>query len=584
MILTIHDSKDTTMETYKSKILQLFHGFDKEKLSKAGEKVTQIFSWIQDKAVFFYTILILCVLPLYTRQGYFALTLAKFQFMEYATLLFGGIFLVCNLTCKVINRKKIFFAKWNAVDCLALLFLLAGGISVRFSEYGMDAFTGECGRRNGLLIYLIYALAIFLIVENGKLYRWSLYAMEFAAIFICGIGILNHFGADPLHFFWDLVEEQQTYFSSTIGHIDVFGVYAGMMFAYAATGFLLAKKRQEKTLHIITSVVAMCAVLTNSADGAFLGVIVFFLFGWILIQNVRMFLEYNGLLVAFFAMSLMMRVLQKQIGEAKPVDGISQIMLEGKIAGIGLAVTLGAALLVVLGAILYGMGTRQRQSPKREDRKQKRTQLKRVLRIGKRILEVLLVLVLLLIAMMFVVVNSNKGAIQASSLLEKLHITREWGNYRGYIWLKTVDYYNGLPLFQKLFGTGPDTTYQIYQQICTESFLTDYGSYFDNAHNEYLQLLLTHGIIGLGAYVGWIFLSIRECMQKGKENAKFTAIAFAIFAYMAMALVGIQMITCMGIVVVLLGFGRCESTLETGGSNSWQIRLEKKRKKSRITS
>ena len=112
----------------------------------------------------------------------------------------------------------------------------------------------------------------------------------------------------------------------------------------------------------------------------------------------------------------------------------------------------------------------------------------------------------------------------------------------------------------------------------------DLEYYFDNAHNEYLQLLLTHGIIGLGAYVGWIFLSIRKCMQKGKEDAEFTAIAFAIFAYMTMALVGIQMITCMGIVVVLLGFGRCESTLETGGSNSWQIRLAKKRKKSRITS
>lgn len=553
------------METYKSKILQLFHRFDKEKLSKAGKKVTQIFSWIQDKAVFFYTILILCVLPLYTKQGYFALTLAKFQFMEYATLLFGGIFLVCNLTCNVINRKKIFWAKWNYMDCLALLFLLAGGISVQFSEYGVEAFTGECGRRNGLLIYLIYALATILIVENGKLYRWSLYAMEFAAIFICGIGILNHFGADPLHFFWDLVEEQQTYFSSTIGHIDVFGVYAGMMFAFAATGFLLAKKWQEKTLYIITSVVAMCAVLTNSADGAFLGVIVFFLFGWILIQNVRMFLEYDGLLIAFFVMSLIMQVLQKRIGGAKPVDGISKIMLDGKTAGIGLTVTLGAAFLVVFG-------------------KQKRAKLKRVLRIGKRILEVLLALALLLIVMMFVVVNSNKGAVHTSSLLEKLRITREWGNYRGYIWLKTVDYYNGLPLFQKLFGTGPDTTYQIYQQICTESFLTDYGSYFDNAHNEYLQLLLTHGIIGLGAYVGWIFLSIIKCMQKGKEDAKFTAIAFAILAYMAMALVGIQMITCMGIVVVLLGFGRCESTLETGGSNLWQIRLAKKRKKSRITS
>lgn len=569
------------METYKNKILQIIQKFDQEKRREAAKKTAQIFSWVQDKVVFVYVILILCGLPFYTKQGYFALTLAKFRFMEYVTIIFGGIFLVCNVISNLINRKKIFFSKWHYGDCLALLFLLAGGISVQFSEYRMQAFTGEIGRRNGLLIYLIYALALFMIVENGKLYRWSLYAMEGMALVICGIGISNHFGADPLHFFWDLVEEQQNYFSSTIGHIDVFGVYAGMMFAFAATSFLLAKKWQEKMLHIITSVVTMCAVLTNSADGAFIGVIVFFLAGWMLIQNVRMFLEYDVLLFAFFVSARCMQILQIRIGGAKPVDGISKWLMFSNVTRAGLIIVLAVMILTVCIAIFHGMYTgrhtlgkeigsqhrtqsrenrNQHRTQGRENRKQQRVRLKKGLHIGKRMLEVLLALLLLLVMTMFVVVNSNKGMADTSAFLEKLRITREWGNYRGYIWLKTVDYFNGLPLFTKLFGTGPDTTYPIYQQICTESFLTDYGSYFDNAHNEYLQLLLTHGIIGVVSYVGWFLFSIVTYLKKGKEDSTFTAIAFAIFAYMAMAVVGIQMITCMGIVIVLLGLGRCEKT------------------------
>lgn len=528
------------------------------------QKINHIFSIIQDKAVLIYTIVILCFLPFYTANAYYGLTLAKFRCMMYATLMIGVVYLLCNIA----NFHKITFSNWKYGDILYLLFLLAGGISVQFSAYGMDAFTGVAGRRNGLFLYLIYGVAMLVIIQNQRLYCMSLYAMELMAIFLCGIGISNHFGQDPLHFFWDLVEEQQNFFSSTLGHIDTYGVYVGMMFAFSAVSFLLEKKRLLSIFHGITTVVTMCGIITNRADGAYIAVIVFFLFAWILMEDGQMLLKYNLIAFFFFVIAKVLGILQGTVSTVKPVDGISQLVMLTNLPNYGMAVAGCISVLLVIGNIIHSYRksvTRNRQG-KIEVKEEVSTesveskQYNRLLALKwlRRILILLLELSIILFVLFFVITNVHPDGELEQPLWDKLRITEEWGNYRGYIWLKTVQYFKDLPFFQQLFGTGPDTTYQIYQQICTESFLTDYGSYFDNAHNEYLQMLLTHGIVGAVSYVSWIGFSIVQCLKKGKDNGAFYAIAFTVLAYAGMAVVGINMVQCMGIVVVLLGLGRCQ--------------------------
>ena len=65
-----------------------------------------------------------------------------------------------------------------------------------------------------------------------------------------------------------------------------------------------------------------------------------------------------------------------------------------------------------------------------------------------------------------------------------------------------MEAYGKFPLKHKLFGYGPDT----FGILTTDRFFGDMinatGLIFDNAHNEYLQFLLTIGPIGLIAY--WV--------------------------------------------------------------------------------
>ena len=57
-----------------------------------------------------------------------------------------------------------------------------------------------------------------------------------------------------------------------------------------------------------------------------------------------------------------------------------------------------------------------------------------------------------------------------------------------------------------------------------------YGEIFDNAHNEYLQYLVTMGAVGLAAYVSLLVLAVREMIRNAKEKPYVMAIVFAVSA------------------------------------------------------
>lgn len=60
------------------------------------------------------------------------------------------------------------------------------------------------------------------------------------------------------------------------------------------------------------------------------------------------------------------------------------------------------------------------------------------------------------------------------------------------------------PLLHKLFGFGPDT-FGILAWEFREEALRLYGIFYESAHNEYLQYLVTMGQFALLAYLAFLF-------------------------------------------------------------------------------
>ena len=84
------------------------------------------------------------------------------------------------------------------------------------------------------------------------------------------------------------------------------------------------------------------------------------------------------------------------------------------------------------------------------------------------------------------------------------------------------------------------------------------GAAIDNTHNMLLQLLITHGIIGVAAWIGWIINTLKLCVRKGKNHGIYHMFGMAIICYYAMSMFGVNMINSSAIAVLLMGMARCD--------------------------
>ena len=112
-----------------------------------------------------------------------------------------------------------------------------------------------------------------------------------------------------------------------------------------------------------------------------------------------------------------------------------------------------------------------------------------------------------------------------------------FGTNRGYIWKRTLLNFKELPLWQKLFGYGPNCFYQSLQQRFGAEMHELFDSPFLDAHNEALQILAITGILGLASYLGMQLSLLASCLRKCRLDGIFLAGSVGITAYLLQGLV-----------------------------------------------
>ena len=130
-----------------------------------------------------------------------------------------------------------------------------------------------------------------------------------------------------------------------------------------------------------------------------------------------------------------------------------------------------------------------------------------------------------------------------------------------------MEIYREFPLWQKLFGTGPDTFYFVYQPYFTE--LTKYWISSTNAaHNEYLNYLVTVGIFGLAAYLTVLISAIVHAVKVARTNMVASVMLAAVVGYASQAVVSIaQPITTPLFILFLSLCAGCSSAESAPGAS-----------------
>ena len=143
------------------------------------------------------------------------------------------------------------------------------------------------------------------------------------------------------------------------------------------------------------------------------------------------------------------------------------------------------------------------------------------------------ILVILLIVFLAAFVLFNTAYREAGGIAGKyLVIDSDWGSDRGKIWAHVFNMFREFTPLRKLIGGGSGciAAYDKDLRIFPDAIL-------DSAHNEYLNILVNSGILGLTACFGFLIFSILNALKS--QNAYKYALLLGMLSYMAQAAVNI---------------------------------------------
>ena len=513
---------------------------NEKQINNIFENITK---WLMEIYVLFY----LCIYPLCIHEKYYDILTFRFSLFWKPTLAYGCIFLVLGIIYllreaprnKGVNIKNYFQKfKLSGTDIAFTVLILIFTISTVCAEYPYEAFWGDRGRNQGLLLWLMFYIAYILVTRFYKYKKWHLYAYMLFSSIVCIWGILNYFmisfgmfdGTDPMNAYK---------FVSSIGNINTYNGYTAIFYGVAAVAFMLSEKTYENIFSFVMLLIVTIAHIMGKSDNAVLSTaVVWLVIPLLFIKNWSQFSKFFTIILLFIA-SLKGIFMISSLGIPTMNDENPSTIIALGDKGI-VTVLLLLVLLAAAAAGYYGIKGREMS-----DKALKRLKTTWIALIAMGFITVITILVL-----------ANKGVHPEiwEPYKNILIFNDEWGTFRGLNWRLAMEYWNNdATLFAKIFGYGPDTYYIItMDRFFDLMYWNNYG-YFDSVHNEYLEYMLTVGIAGLIAYLAFLFTAVKS-MLSGKERGAWM-IAVGVIAYAVQAVINIAIAITTPVLMILMFVG-----------------------------
>ena len=107
------------------------------------------------------------------------------------------------------------------------------------------------------------------------------------------------------------------------------------------------------------------------------------------------------------------------------------------------------------------------------------------------------------------------------------------------MWINGMQDFSSFDILHKLFGSGPDTFYHVFEPHFAQ-LLDRFGdSSTDCIHNEYLNYLVTQGILGVGAYIALLASGTVRAIRKSYDNPLTLVFISAVLGYAVQAVVNL---------------------------------------------
>lgn len=420
------------------------------------------------------------------------------------------------------NWKRTFLVS----DVFALLFGIAVCMSTFHSKYFYESFWGNEGRYSGMFLLSLYVIAYLIISRFWKLKGVYLELFLISGMIMCVIGITDYFRMDVLDFRGPNVDPAESdIFTSTIGNINSYTAYIGMVMGCAASLFIVEKKGKRVIWYYICMTISFFAIIMGCSDNAYLAIVALFgLLPFVVFGDRECVKRYLVMLSTFFTVILCIDQINKAYERIViGLDSLFRVITSLKI------LPYVVILLWVLTAVFWRYDKRCSS---------------RGIDSGKRFLYVWgIISAVVLLAVGVVLFDANMGGhperYEAAS--NYLIFSQHWGTNRGYIWGASLKLFSEFSWAGKLLGHGPDTFGIMTMNEIPYEMVNATGQFYDSAHNEYIQYLVTIGIAGLVTYLGFLISAFWYMWRNWKENLYIVGAFGAVLCYVAQATINISL-------------------------------------------
>ena len=471
-----------------------------------------------------YLCAVFLVHPLVFSNYYFNITETKQAFF----LVASGVYLLLLLFARIALPPDFGVARGRlslhpAVIAMLAFFAvsLVGGL---ISRYPGEVFFGENNRYQGLLTLSCYAFLLFALSRREIDLVWPERAFLLGACIVSVLGVLHHYGIDPLGFAQNLRASDRGRFLSTIGNADFYAGYLVLAFCVSLGFFLRAKTVWTRILSAPVLAIVSFGTLVAGSDSAALGLLAAVAFVPMLLFSDGASLRRLPLgLTIFFLCAFLFGLLSSVLPSATYLSSFFA------------ALRRPAVSLALAGGSLALRFALSRVSPERLAR-------------AKRPYAVALACALLAGAIALVLLNTLLRELPLGPLTRYLRFSASWGTDRGRIWALVLRVYARLPFAQKLFGASSGA---LFHADAASPLFPDAG--LDTAHNEYLQYLVTNGALGLMCYLAALGFAVWSGIRRSRTEPAYRGLTLAVAAYAVQAAVNIAQPMTTPLFFVLLG-------------------------------
>lgn len=499
-----------------------------------------------------YVCFVMAFYPLIFHNGYYDIVTSKF----YVYVIVTGLFILGELV--IFAAKKIFSQNCNEgekrhnvhmADIFMIIFLVVNVLSVIFSENSRYAITGASGRNVGLITVVMMCLSYFIISLKVKINDTFYYLLTLGSSIISGIAIFQFIGIDILGFYEGLTYSQRITYISSIGHVDIFTTYFSITIPILFLKYMWEEKKTKKYIYLIGLVLNICGMMTGQCDSAYI------ILGMSLI--VTLYFAKGKLDISKFLFPLVISMIWTRfllLINCKMSEPRKLSIITDKIFS-----NIMCVIIILLFMASITVKIVNKKNTEKQNEKNSSSDRRNIVSI----IFLMLTIFYLTVIMIFSTVLKD---VKLSNYEDILRFSDSYGSYRGYIWKIVVKDYVGLDVKKKLIGVGTDSVMPHFEDKYGTDMYRVTGAYYDNAHNEYLQYLITNGFLGLFSYGAMVICLLvdkenKENKEDKEDESDNSMMARgAVFCYLVQAVIGINQVVTTPLLFILFSVIRHERT------------------------